>query len=127
MTNQQYKLKSLRKTQSIPIHWEFSQDDYENLIKGHRSNWCVFLRDDTVHFCRISGEEFYRFLVSKSADETYKTDSLEVYIPKDFYDSVMLNGWTDEKIKQYQMELRRFAIEETTGLLATYFGINKSI
>jgi hypothetical protein len=39
----------------------------------------------------------------------------------------MLNGWTDEKIKQYQMELRRFAIEETTGLLATYFGINKSI
>ena len=124
MTDPQYKLISMQNTQSIPVHWNFSQDDYDKLAKGHRSNWCVFLRGDVVHVCTIPGKEFYRFTVSKTNNGYYTTDSLESYRPDDFYESARQHGWSEEKIEQHQVELRGAAIEETAGLLSNYFGIN---
>ncbi|MDB5165821.1 MAG: hypothetical protein JWM00_711 [Candidatus Saccharibacteria bacterium] len=122
--NEEYKLIPLQKTQSIPVSWRFTQEEYDNMAKGHRSNWCVFLRDDVVHVCRIGGEEFYRFTVSKTGDGVYATDDLEAYIPDDFYESARQHGWTDQEIERHQAELRESVIEETVGLLASYFNIN---
>lgn len=124
MTDPQYKFKPLHQTQSIPIHWEFHQDAYDKLAKGHQSNWSVFLRDDMVHICRVGGEEFYRFAMSKTGDGLYTTDTLEVYMPDDFYESARQHGWTEQKIEQHQVELRESAIEEIDGLLVTYFDIS---
>jgi hypothetical protein len=123
MTDPQYKLTPMQNTQSIPVHWEFNQDDYDKLVEGHQSNWSVFLRGDVVHFCRRGGEEFYRFAISNAGDELYITDDLEVYLSDNFYKFARQHGWTEKKIERHQTELKELVIEEITGLLNSYFGI----
>jgi len=125
MTNSEYKLIPLTKTQSIPIHWEFGQEDYDKLTKGYRSNWCVFLRDDVVHVCRVGGEEFYRFALSKVSGGTYVANTLETYVTDSFYTSAKQRGWTRDEIEKHQTNFRKLAVEETAGLLATYFDMIK--
>jgi len=123
MTGSKYRLKPLQKTQSIPIHWEFTQDDYDKLVKGHRSNWCIFLRDDIVHVCRVGGEEFYRFGMSKASDGLYIADNLEMYAYDDYYKSERRHGCSGEKIEQYKVELKESATDEIVGLLVSFFSI----
>jgi len=92
-------------------------------VKGYRSNWCVFLRDDVVHVCRVGGEEFYRFKLDKINNETYTADTLETYASDAVGMSAKLSGQT-VGAKQYQSDFKKFAIEETAGLLSAYFGIS---
>lgn len=123
MTDSQFRLIPMKKTQSIPVHWEFSQDDYDKLVKGHWSKWSVFLRDDIVHVCTIPGKEFYRFAITKT-DGCYATDAIEAYVPDNFYESARLHGWNENKIERHQRELKELAVEEIVGFLASYFDIS---
>ena len=118
-----YKLIPLEKTQAIPINWEFTQDEYDKMIKGHRSNWVVFLRDEVVHFCRVGGEEFYRFGLNENADGTYIANALEAYVTEDFNKSLQERRGP-EQLKQHEADFKNLVIEETAGLLAAYFGID---
>jgi len=104
MTKPEYKLIPLEKTRSIVVDWVFTQVEYDELAKGYRSNWCVFLRDKVVHICRFGGEEFYRFSMVKSNSGSYVVKTLESYI-------------TDS------IDIEMLAVEETAGLLNVYFGI----
>ena len=123
MTELPYRLNPLKNTQSIPINWKFSQDDYDKITKGHRSNWCVFLSSDVVHFCRISGDEFYRFAVSKNNQGIYVGNNLETYVTDDFSLSAKIKGWTKEEFKEHENNFRKLVLEETSGLLDSCFGI----
>lgn len=124
MANQQYKLIPMQNTQLVSVHWRFNQSDYDKLEKGYKSNWSIFLRGDTVHVCRIGGEELYRFAMNKTSDGVYMTDNLEIYVPDDFYESARLHGWSEEKIESHQVRLRSSAVEEVAGFLANFFNIN---
>lgn len=126
MTDTEYKLIPIQNAQSISIHWEFSQSDYDKLVKGHRSNWCVFLRDSVVHICRVGGEEFYRFTLTKTDKGSYKANSLEMYESDDFRGSLHQIGRPEEEIKQRLADIGQLAVEETAGLLKSYFHINIS-
>jgi hypothetical protein len=113
----------MQKTQSTPIQWEFSQDNYDKLVKGHQSNWSVFLRDDTVHVCRVGGEEFYRFAVKKNSDDVYVADDIEIYVADDFYGSLRMDERTSEEIERHKLGFDGLAVNEVAGLLKTYFNI----
>lgn len=122
--NEEYKLIPLQETQSIPVNWKFSRDDYDKLLVGHRSNWCVFLRGDAVHICRVGGEEFYRFSLKKSANKIYTAEGLEMYMTDNFSASAESQGWTKQDIEKHQAAFRESAVNETVGLLLAYFGID---
>ena len=119
-----YKLIPLQETQSIPVNWIFTQDEYDKLLKGHRSNWCIFLRDDVVHFCRVGGEEFYRFALKKISEGTFATAKLDAYVIDDFIKSLKARGLSDEEAGVRQADFRRLAIEEVAGFLTTHFDID---
>lgn len=121
--NEEYKLIPLRNTQSISVDWKLSQDEYDRLVKGHSSNWSVFLYDEVVHFCRIGGEEFYRFAVNRVGDGAYTVNGLESYTASNFYKSAKMHDWDEEKIQQHQNEFKDFVLEEVAGLLKEFFGI----
>lgn len=127
MTSNQYNLIPLKETQSIPIKWKFTQQEYSKLIDGHRSNWCVFMSDEVVHVCRVGGEEFYRFAIKETSDGDYVAAELETYTNDDFYMSAKKHGWTDEKVKTHKVDFRSLAVEETSGLLDAYFGIRVAL
>ena len=126
MPNIQYRLNPMQKTLSIPVHWEFSKNDYDKLVEGHRSNWCVFLHDGVVHFCRVSGEEFYRFALSEVDNGIYVTDNWQVYATDNFYEVARRRGWSEGKIEQDYIRFIEAASNEVTGLLEAYFGIRVS-
>lgn len=122
MKSEDYELIPLQETQSIPVNWQFTLEEYDSMVKGHRSNWCVFLRDSIVHICRIGGEEFYRFKLIRSNADNYIARSLEVYISENFYDATSELHWR-KTITQNQEEFEKFVIDETAGLLLSYFKI----
>ena len=124
MSDIQYKLKPLQETQVIPVHWEFSHADYDKLVKGHRSNWCIFLQDSTVHICRIGGEEFYRFSVRKIRGGACVVEELETYALDQTFLLLKYPEQMKEEVRQDQIRFRQFAVEEVTGLLKAYCGIS---
>ncbi len=120
-----FKLEPLQETETIPVHWEFSQDDYDKMVKGGRSNWYVYLRDDVVHICHVLGKEFYRFTLSKTDTRTYVTNGLEILAEDGEFEAILKSkGVTDKEIEQRRVKSRDDAIEETTGFLEVYFGIH---
>jgi len=124
MADSEYKLIPLEKTQSIPVNWKFSQEQYDKLVKGHRSNWCVFLRDDVVHVCRVGGEEFYRFKINKIGSNTYVVISLETYVLDDFRSAQIKHGFSETQIEHSEDAFFSLAQDEVEGLLVSYFEIN---
>lgn len=118
--SEEYKLIPLQKTQSFPVAWKFSQDDYQKLAKGYRSNWCVFLRDDFVHFCRVGGEEFYRFRMNEIENYTYEVKSIETYIRS----TQMTHGLSEAQIRDSDNAFLSLAQDEIEGLLMSYFDID---
>lgn len=116
----EYKLIPLGKTQSIPVNWKLSKGDYDKLVKGYRSNWAIFLRNDTVHICRVGGEEFYRFRINENRNNTYTVNSLETYV----LDKNFVAKGSEAQLKESNDEFVSLAQDEVVGLLINYFAIN---
>jgi hypothetical protein len=109
--------------QSIPVNWRFSRDEYNKLVNGHRSNWCVFLRDEVVHVCRVGGKEFYRFVINETNSKEYTARVLQTYSNEDFYTSAKAHGWTAEMIERHRADFESETVVQVAGLLSTYFNI----
>jgi len=92
-------------------------------VEGHRSNWSIFLRDNVVRFCRIGGEEFYRFRLEQLSKATYAASNLNTYVTDEFNQAAVASGWTQSQTESKRADFKKSALEEVSGLLSTYFNI----
>lgn len=124
MRHPNFKFQPLTKTQHISVHWVFSQNDYDNIAKGNGSNWCVFLEDETIHICRMTGKEFYRIKLKHQSDGTYLAESLERGGDRPYLQVMREHSNSEEEIEQQRKIYSETALEETAGILQYYFGID---
>jgi len=123
MQHPNFKLKPLEQTQLIPVRWEFSQDDYDKMVEGHRSNWYVYLSNDVVHICRVLGEEFYRFKLNQQVNGNYFANNLETYEIDAALQTKRNKGSAEADIQSEPASFVSMVLEEVTGLLNAYFDI----
>lgn len=127
MRDLQHEFQPLTVVQSVPVHWELSQDDYEKIHGGNddsKSHWHWYMENNIIHIYKgFGGIEHFRFTVEKQVGGAYLVEKIDVHDDPHLYEQIKLQGWTKKRIEEGRVKYYDTVVEDVASMLLYFFDV----